>query len=512
MKKEWKYRLMIFLPVCYLLLFSSVDARQAQVLTCEDAINIALNRSFTIKSYQARKEARLHSYQYYKALFKPRIDFNMFAPSLNENVSPIERADGLPVYNSTGIMRAGGDLRFTYMLPTGGNFSLFSRLYREDWKTVLAMSDYKTLRSKQANSSLSVNFSQPILTANKKKEDLSRAEYWYEKSSSEFSRGQMDIIYDVTRGFYAFYRATREVEIAREKLTNSEEAYRIAQLKGETGKIPEGDVLIAEIEVSRNKASLLEKNGDLERVKDEFIQTIGLDQDEDIQIITDLDYETLDIDMDKAIAEAKKNRLEIYESELDLKLQQIEINRAKREKELKGEITAYYDITGVSTSQSSSLGDLFSSSFDNFVDRPPNRGITLTLSYPVFDWGRGSSRVQEEEVTLKERKLNHENLQRTIAREVKNIVRSVEVAREQLVINEKNQEVARRSYSISRMRFENGDLTSQELGREQERLAESQLQYLSAFITYQLATADLNRKTLWNFKTNKSYLIDTTNK
>jgi len=292
MKKEWKYRLLIVLPICYLLLIPVSDAQQAQVLTCEDAINIALNRSFTIKSYQARKEARQHSYQYYKALFKPRIDFNMFAPSLRENVSPIERADGLPVYNSTGVMKAGGDLRFTYMLPTGGNFPLFSQLYREDWKTVLAMSDYKTLRSKQANSSLSLNFSQPILTTNTLKEDLRRAEYWYEQSSSQFTRGQMDIIYEVTRGFYAFYRATREVEITREKLTNSEEAYRIAQLKGETGKIPEGDVLIAEIEVSRNKASLLEKNGGLERVKDEFIQNIGLDQDEDIQIITDLQYET----------------------------------------------------------------------------------------------------------------------------------------------------------------------------------------------------------------------------
>lgn len=512
MRRKWKYRFLIVLSICYLLSISVSDAQQARVLTYEDAINIALTRSFTIKSYQARKEARQYNYQYYKALFKPRVDFNMFAPSLNENVSPIERADGLPVYNSTGIMRAGGDLQFTYMLPTGGNFSLNSQLYREDWKTVLALSDYRTLKSKQANSSLSLNFSQPILTANTKKENLSQAEYWYEKSSSEFTRGQMDIIYVVTRGFYTFYRATREVEITREKLTNSEEAYRIAKLKGETGKIPEGDVLIAEIEVSRNKASLLEKNGGLERVKDEFIQTIGLDQDEDIQIITDLVYETFEIDMDVAIAEAQKNRLEIYESTLDLKLQQIEINRAKRVKELKGEITAYYDITGVSTSQSSSLGDLVSSSFDNFVDRPPNRGITLKLSYPVFDWGRGSSRVQEEEVTLKEKKLNHENLQRTIARQVKDIVRSVEVAREQLVINEKNQEVARRSYSISRMRFENGDLTSQELGLEQERLAESQLLYLSAFITYQLTTADLKRKTLWNFKTHTSYLIDTTHK
>ena len=75
-------------------------------------------------------------------------------------------------------------------------------------------------------------------------------------------------------------------------------------------------------------------------------------------------------------------------------------------------------------------------------------------------------------------------------------------------IQEKNQELAQRSYEISRMRFEHGNITSQELGMEQERLATTQLSYLDAFITYQLAVADLKRKTLWDFKNNKSYLVE----
>ena len=351
-----------FLPLFFTLLtlctYTCTEAQQPRVLTYEEAIDIALNKSFTIKSYEAQKEARHYNYLYYKALFKPRIDFNLFAPSLTESVSAIERTDGLPVYNSTGLMQAGGDLRFTYMLPSGGNFSLVSELYREDLKTVLALKDYETLKSKQANSSLSLNFSQPIFTANTLKENLRIAEYSYERTSSQFTRGQMNIVYNVTEGFYALYKATREVEIASEKLENSEEAYRIAKLKGETGKIPEGDVLIAEIGVSQNKAALLETQGDLEREKDEFIQTIGLEQDEDIQIITDLRYDTYIIDMKIATKEALKNRLEIYEADLDIKLQEIELDQAKRVKELSGKITAYYDITGVSTTQSSSTADL----------------------------------------------------------------------------------------------------------------------------------------------------------
>ena len=101
-----------------------------------------------------------------------------------------------------------------------------------------------------------------------------------------------------------------------------------------------------------------------------------------------------------------------------------------------------------------------------------------------------------------------ENWRVTIIRQVRDIVRTVEEAKNRLSIHEKNQRVSQRSYEISRMRFENGDITSQDLARQQERLADSQINYLDAFISYQLAVADLKRKTLWDFKNNRSYLKD----
>jgi outer membrane protein TolC len=488
--------------------FPSLAAQEARVLTCEEAVDIALGRSYTVKSYQAKKTSMQHYFDYYKAQFKPRLDFSMYTPSLAESVSPIERADGLPVYNSTGILRAGSDLKFTYMLPSGGNLALSSQLYHENLKTVLAMQNYQTLTTKNAFSSLNLSFSQPIFTANTLRENLDEAGYRYALVSSQFTRQQMDIIYRVTAGFYSLYRASREVEIAREKLKNSDEAYRIAKLKNETGRIPEGDVLIAEVEMSRNRAALLESEGNLEREKDDFSQLIGLDPEEKIRIVTEVKYDTLTVNTDKAVEEALKNRLELAEADMDLSLQGIAVSRASREREFKGTITAYYDITGVSTVGAGSPAELFRSSFGNFIDRPPNRGITLTFSYPVSDWGRGAARVQQEEMTLKEKKLSKENTRRTLVREVKDVVRQVGEAQNRLAIHEKNQQVAQRSYEISRMRFENGDIASQDLAREQERLAAAQLDYLNAFIAYQLATADLKRKTMWDFKNNRSYRID----
>ncbi len=489
------------------ILTTHAQGQETRVLSYQDAIYIALSQSYTVKSYSEQKRAMEHFYNFRKAMFKPRLDFQTFLPAFSENVTPIPRPDGLPVYNSTGILRYGGDVSFQYILPTGGNLSLDTRLFREDLKTVLASADNLELTTEQAQTSISLNFSHPIFTTNLLRENLREARYNYEMASSQFTRQQMDIIYQVAEAFYTLYRATRELEIAQERQKNSEEGYRIAKLKGETGRIPVGDVLISEIELAQNRADVLGGRSMLAQAEDAFKQLIGLSLDDDIAIVADLEYETFDIDLTKAIEEGLKNRLEIEEAETIIKLQEISVDKAKRIKEFSGEITAYYDITGVSTTGSGSLGELFNSSFDNISERPDNMGVTLSFSYPIFDWGRGASRVLQEKATLKERQLFHDNVKTTIVREIRNTVRSVEEARDKLEIQEKNQALAQRSYGISRLRFESGTITSQDLSVEQENLADTQLQYLNAFITHQLAIADLKRKTIWNFKENRPYRI-----
>ena len=85
-------------------------------------------------------------------------------------------------------------------------------------------------------------------------------------------------------------------------------------------------------------------------------------------------------------------------------------------------------------------------------------------------------------------------------------MRSVYEAEKRYRINRRNREVATQSYKISRMRFENGDMTSQELAIEQERLSQVQLSYIESYITYRLSVADLNRKTMYDFEHNRSFL------
>jgi outer membrane protein TolC len=483
-----------------------VKAQDTLYLSCSSAIEIALGKSYSTRSFEIDRKAMQYYFSYYKAMFKPRLDLNLDAPLWQESVTEIEQANGLPVYNSNGSMQVGGNLSFTYVLPTGGNLSLSANPFRRNFTTVLA-SDNSTLKTDIFNSEFSLYFTQPIFTKNKLKENLREAEYNYQKSEHSYTRAQMDIVYDVTQEFYALYRSKKQVEISLEKLKNSEESFRIARLKLEGGRMAQGDVMSAEVSVAQNKAGYLKAINQMQNEEDQFKQLIGLDLDRIIGIVTNLEYKAILIDEQKATDEALKNRLEIKETEMDINLLKIEVDRAKRVREFQGNISAYYDLTGISTLGAGTTTQLFQSSFENIRNRPPNRGIALTFTLPICDWGRGSSKVKQAKLNLQSKELYKENQEVTIRREVREIIRSVNESSEQLTIHQKNLDLARQTYKISQMRFENGDISNQDLTIEQERLATIQLDYLDAFIGYQLSVNNLKRKTMWDFENNKSYVV-----
>jgi outer membrane protein len=321
----------ILVLMCIGLGASWAKGQDTLILDCDDAIRIALGQSYTIQSHELGKRQMQHYYMYNRAMFRPRLDLNLNAPVWNEFVNTIEQPDGLPVYNTYSSMEIGGDMSFKYILPTGGNVAFSTNLFRNDLSTLVASTGSK-IYTEQFYSRFWLSFSQPVFTKNRLRENLNEAEYRYKKAEHYYTRAQMDIVYEVTQGFYNLYRAVMEEEIAREKLDNSVESYRVAVLKSESGRIPKADVLSAEVSVSRDSASLLQSRNALLNEQKKFVHLIGLDLNQPVSILTTLEFPSFLIDDGKAIDEALKNRLEIKEGELDISLQNIELDRAKRER------------------------------------------------------------------------------------------------------------------------------------------------------------------------------------
>jgi hypothetical protein len=75
-----------------------------------------------------------------------------------------------------------------------------------------------------------------------------------------------------------------------------------------------------------------------------------------------------------------------------------------------------------------------------------------------------------------------------------------------LELLEKNVLVAEKSFEISRQRYSNGEIDSQAMALERERLNNAYVSRLESFITYKLLLSDLMRKTFYDFENERSML------
>ncbi|MFC1606705.1 TolC family protein [Candidatus Latescibacterota bacterium] len=474
------------------------------VLSLQDAIDIALEKSYDMKSLRLMLTQSEQNYLAAKYRFRTQIDLDLDVPAWSERISAVQVPNSIPVYNRNGTMRMQGELDIRQPLPTDGFLSLRTQMYQTNEFTDLATTN-NTIEGKTFFSSMGLVFNQPLFTYNALKTGLKRTELSYERASKQLTRSQLDVVYNVTQSFFSLYRNTRTLEISKESLDQKKEVYDLAKLKFEAGLIPEVEALQMEVDYAAAQADFLASEANLQRQQDQFKIDVGLMLSDKVTVNTDFSYTSFEIDLDKAIEEGMKRRSEIREQEIDIEMQEINVIETDARSEVSANLRAFYDLTGISDPvlpYSSSSMDLFDSSWDDLQRRPRNRGVTLTFSIPIWDWHVNRSEVASARAGLKREEHFLEEQKKIIENSIRDVVRSVREAESRLLVLKKSQDVAQRSYDITLERFNNGEITSQDLALDNSRLTSAKMAYLGSFINYQLAVADLKRKTLWDFTSN----------
>lgn len=146
----------------------------------------------------------------------------------------------------------------------------------------------------------------------------------------------------------------------------------------------------------------------------------------------------------------------------------------------------------------------FQDSWGNLQDRPGNFNAALTLSIPLIDWGENKARVNAAMASLEQNKLQLKGEKMSIEREIRNLVEQLNSSLRRLKLLEKNVLVAEKSFEISRQRYTNGEIDSQSIALERERLNNAYISRLESFITYKLLLSDLMRKTFYDFEHEQS--------
>lgn len=487
-----KVTLIVLISIIYCLSATSED-RQHRHLTLEQSIEIAKEKSLRmLKLEQTLKRAEYNLLSATNSL-KTNIDLTLELPRYSDEVRTREDSSGISYY-SFKQMQYEGYLTIRQPLPTDGSIFIQNRLTSYD-------DIQRDLRSTYA--STRIGLEQPLdafYGFNRINATLKRARLAYEESSKSYKRAELNLIYDVSSAYYNLLMLQKSAEIALLDLERQTDAFEISQNKYDAGLIREVDALQMEVDLaeaqSNHDIALLNQSSAVNSFKD----LLGINLHDSITLKSEMNYDVVIISPELAVQYALENRLEIREQEIQIELQQLNIKQQKAAGMVKASLNAYYEKLGVDQEFNKSLFSSAGDSYRNYSDRPSNYGVGLSLRIPILDWGVNKARVKETESQLQQIRYTKLEVERGIETEVTTLVSRITSNLKRLQLLEKNVKVAEKSFDITLQRYADGDIDSQSLALERNRMNTAYTSHLNAYINYQLSLADLMRKTFYDFR------------
>ncbi|MCE2439225.1 MAG: TolC family protein [Candidatus Latescibacteria bacterium] len=479
-------------------------------VTLDDAIALALDESYRARHLRLDLQDARFGMEVAKRSTRARMHLSLRAPDYIENVQAIRVPNQLPIYNKIGMLQWFGSVSVAKpFVMTDGELTLGSN-FRQLRESVFQEQINLPDRSKRFFSTLSVRFRQPLFAPNRLKLNLERARLQLEDRQRVFTSAQLDIIYEITQEFYDFYSAQRLLEIAREALIQKAHSFDLARKKYEAGLIPEVEALQMEVAMSRSQNQLLQAEGRVARNSDRLKLALGLLLDDSLTVRPDMNLKIFEIDEGSAISHGLRHSTSLRQREIGRRLAEISLRETRADGTLRGEFSASYERTGFTNAlpENTSTSDLMDASWQDLRRRPRNLGMNFTLTVPLWDSGLNRARVSSAKTKLDQRSLDLEDERQKVVLQIRGVIARLREARDRLEVLKKSEDVALRSYEIDRSRFENGDISAQDLTRTWDDLTHSRQAYLDAYIQYQLAVADLKRQTFYDFEEDRSLVDD----
>lgn len=466
-------------------------------LTLEESIEVAKVKSLSMQRLEQDLKIAEYNLKTAKSRLKTHINLGFTAPRYTETIRQFEDSTGVSFY-SVKQLDYSTNLEISQPLPTDGRIYIDSRLR--------GLNDYNTdLRATELNAR--IGFTQPLdafYGYNSVRSALKIAELNYERTNKTLKREELNLIYQVSNSYYNLLSSQRNIEIAKMNFERQKEAFDISQNKYEAGLIREVDALQMEVDLAQAQNNYDMALYEQTTAANGFKELIGLNLADSVILNMELKYDVVIVDPEKAVQLAKKNRLEIREQEIQIALQDLTIKQQKSAGMIKTSIDGYFEKYGVSNLDvSRSFPSSIDKAFSNFKDRPMNYGIGLTIKIPILDWGENKSQVRAAEARQKQNIIRKDEVERSIEAQVRNLVARLNSNLKQLQLLEKSVAVAEKSFEITLKRYSDGDIDSQALALERDRLNNSYSTHLRAYVTYQLSIADLMQQTFYDFKNNK---------
>lgn len=452
------------------------------VLNLGEVIDLAVMQSTAIRYVQNQNVNYYWRYRNFKTRFRPQLVLSGDLPDYSKTTSPITQPDGSIEFKQVSNLSVSSTLSVSQYIPQIGTHV---------WAGTSAygIRNLKNDENSFSGSPFSIGFSQPLFSYNWMKWYRKTEPMVYDEAQKRFVEQIEEIALTSTYHFFNYLSYQTNYNLAESSLKNSQDNMRISQTKKELGLISDNDHSRIELSVLNAQKALNLARMNLKNADFELKKYIGLEQDQEIELIIPLNISLFEINPQLALEKAKENRKETtyYQRRL--------INADR-------DLASAKSSTGISATLRGSFG--LSNSADDFLgiyDQPEkDRTLRVSVAVPIVDWGRSASTVKlaesQRELTIFDVNKDIEDFDRGVIVQVEQFG----LLKDQLRTANEADRVAGNGYQIALKKFQNGELSITDLNIALQEREKAKRDYIGSIRSYWVAYFRLRELTLYDFE------------
>ena len=291
-----------------------------------------------------------------------------------------------------------------------------------------------------------------------------------------------DLVLNVKEAYFGILKAEKLENVAKQAVEQLEAHLRVAQAFYEEGIIAKNELLQTEVQMAQARQDLIKVGNVVEIGRSIFNKLLRRELSREVIIEDILDYHPIALTLDQCLESAEVHRPEIKEAALGLVSAEKGIGLSK---------SSYYPtLYLIGNYQRAADNILLGSDSGEDVD---NWAIMLQAEWTFWEWGKTRHDVAASRANLAKAKYLFKDLKDTIQLQVKEAYLYLREAEKNIQVAKKAVMQAEENFSMNEERYKQQVATSTDVLDAQTLLTQAKTNYFNALSEHNIAGAGLER-------------------
>lgn len=486
MKHHIQKLLIVFITF---LLSQAAPANDSLVLSLTQTIELAQQQSPTVQSARHAFLAAYWNYRQYRANYLPSLTL-ISSPNLNRSINKITQADGTSVFLKQNQLSTDLTLKVNQKISlTGG--SLFAK------STLTRLDELEIQHTSFSSQPLLIGYEQSLFGFNSLRWERRIEPVRYRKARQTYAETLELVSAKACDHFFRLMAAQTNLDMARLNLASADTLYNMAKGRYSIGNINENEMLQLEINRLNEETNFMDAEIYMEEEMQSFRSFLGLEQDIVPRLTAPDSVPMFTVPVTEALDMAVEHSPDPTYYQLIKLESKSNLAYAKANTGLKADIYMHFGL--------SQTGQTMRDSYRNPLNQ---EYVSLSLSLPILDWGRGRGQVRVARSNLALTETQAEQGMRDFRQNVQKIVMQFNMQGRKVNIAAKTDRQAEHRYEVARRLYVLGRSTILDLNSAISEKDNARRNYINAQSTYWTLYYTIRSMTGYDFLNGREIAAD----